>query len=145
MGTHANDAINMAIDHEAEWDNYFAGNMSDYEAYEAGILDEGGYTDGEQLQRVIARNPIGTPEELDNQLHHATKDLGAPSVNGSSPTSSGLNAEAVKNLQYDRPTCNICRKSMTPRNGQYGKFYFCSCEGQGTVSDKYWQSIRKRK
>jgi len=45
-------------------------------------------------------------------------------------------------LRREFPTCNICEKSMTSREGIYGKFYFCSCEKQSTVSDKYWQSVR---
>ena len=45
-------------------------------------------------------------------------------------------------LRREFPTCNICEASMTPREGRFGKFYFCHCEDQPTVSDKYWQSVR---
>ena len=55
-----------------------------------------------------------------------------------------LNQEAIKNLAKTNPTCNCCREEMMPREGKFGKFYYCmnNCEGQKCVSDKYWQSIK---
>ncbi|AUR87550.1 hypothetical protein NVP1101O_139 [Vibrio phage 1.101.O._10N.261.45.C6] len=57
-----------------------------------------------------------------------------------------LNKEATENLNYEVPTCNFCREFMTPREGRYGKFYFCGnyCEEQKNVSDTYWQSVRNK-
>lgn len=48
------------------------------------------------------------------------------------------------NLMKPNPTCNCCSNQMQPRMGRYGKFYFCECDTQKAVSDKYWQSIRTR-
>lgn len=144
MGMHAQDCLDMAIDHEAEWDDYFAGNMSDFEAYEKGILDSQGYADVAQLNRVIDRNEIGTRESLDRQLRDAQKDLmiGDLISNNYGNKRSVLNQAAIANLKKPRPTCNICGEMMKPRDGKYGKFYFCTCPDQCTVSDKYWQKVR---
>jgi hypothetical protein len=40
------------------------------------------------------------------------------------------------------PTCNCCRDAMQPREGKFGKFYYCAngCADQKAVSDSYWQS-----
>lgn len=48
------------------------------------------------------------------------------------------------NLMQSNPTCNCCNNQMQSRMGKFGKFYFCSCPSQSTVSDQYWQSIRWR-
>lgn len=58
---------------------------------------------------------------------------------------SGVNDKAVVYAQTrENPTCNICESEMKARTGRYGKFYFCAnqCEGQSTVSDKYWQEFK---
>lgn len=153
MGMHAQDCVNMSIDHEAEWDEYFAGGISDEEAYEKGILDSQGYADAAQLNRVIDRNEIGNYESLDRQLRDAQKDLmlsdlgsnnyGDKRSNKYGNKRSVLNQAAIDNLKKPRPTCNVCGEMMKPRDGKYGKFYFCSCPDQCTVSDKYWQSVRR--
>ena len=151
MGMHADDAVNMAINHEAEWDEYASGSMSDYDAYEAGILSHDGYVDSIQLERAVARNPIPTWDEVNNQLDHATKDFELSTLRSSvskpSPSRGSkrrvLNQAAIDNLKKPRPTCNWCGEMMEPRNGKYGKFYFCTCPEQCTVSDKYWQSVRR--
>lgn len=54
----------------------------------------------------------------------------------------GVNATGVRYAQTrDNPTCNICEKEMISK---VGKFYMCGnkCEGQKTVSDKYWQEFK---
>ena len=47
-------------------------------------------------------------------------------------------------LMKSNPTCNCCGNQMQSRMGKYGKFYFCGCPSQSTVSDQYWQSVRWR-
>lgn len=51
----------------------------------------------------------------------------------------------LKLPKHVNPTCNICNQEMDGRSGKFGKFYFCSrrCDGQGTVSDAYWQNFLK--
>lgn len=151
MGTHALDAINMAIDHEDEWDEYASGSMPDFAALEAGILSHDGYVDSIQLERAVARNPIPTWDTVHDQLKNAERDLELSTLRSSACTPSRgsmqkvLNANAISNLNKSRPTCNWCGEMMQPRTGTYGKFYYCDCPEQCTVSDKYWQSIRKHK
>ena len=36
----------------------------------------------------------------------------------------------------------MLRQADAAKNGKFGKFYFCECDTQKAVSDKYWQSIR---
>ena len=163
MGMHAQDAYLMALDEEFLRDDYATGNMSMEEAFERGFLDASG-AEQEGIQEAYARMEIPTPEYLDNQLLHAEKDLALSMLmakrdklvakrtgttefysKGEVPQYAILNQEAIDNLAKDTPTCNICRESMQPRVGRYGKFYYCAnaCKGQKCVSDKYWQSVKK--
>lgn len=145
MGMHADDYTNMCIDHEAEWDDYFSGNMSLEDAYDKGIMNAQGYADAAQLDRVIERNNIGTFDQLNADLKDALKDLNLSNQthNSYGCMKSALNQQAIKNLSKPHPTCNYCGEQMKARNGKYGKFYYCHCPEQCTVSDKYWQSIRR--
>lgn len=119
----------------------------------------------QQPQRVEAFDLPMTAEEIDSELYRTAASSGltsaypsmrseyrTPEVTSFTVESRNqetktilLNAEAVANLQKENPTCNICRQEMTARHGRYGKFYFCAnqCAGQGTVSDTYWQKIKK--
>ena len=56
-----------------------------------------------------------------------------------------LNSQAIKNLSKEVPTCNICKVDMQGRDGRFGKFYFCpnGCKDQPTVSDNYWQKVKR--
>lgn len=58
-----------------------------------------------------------------------------------------LNDVSTKNLYKELPTCNVCQKEMVCCEGKYGVFYYCGnrCKNQKTVSDKYWQSVRRIK
>ena len=167
MGQHADDFVNMCIDHEAFCHDYLDGNISCEEAFEAGIIDSMGSISDPALAKAIEDSYIPTVENLQNALSHAEKDLTISTMTteeeGLPPlqefldehgietieTSKGkfyLNKEASESLYNDCPTCNICREEMHPQDGKFGKFYYCNnrCEGQGTVSDKYWQKIRKK-
>jgi hypothetical protein len=108
-------------------DDYFCGSMSDQDAYEIGIIDEHGAISQSDLERASRRNNNFTMPSIDQEIHSA--DI-------------ALNAAARANIKKDAPTCNYCDKQMQPRVGKYGKFYFCSCPEQVTVSDKYWQSLK---
>ncbi|MFS1429010.1 hypothetical protein LMH73_018155 [Vibrio splendidus] len=50
-------------------------------------------------------------------------------------------------LYRDAPTCNYCKEEMHQATGKYGKFYFCGskCKHQKTISDSYWQSVKRNK
>lgn len=156
MGEMADMALELCIQHEAEWDDYHCGFMSDEDAFESGIIDSQGYADSAQMERVIERNKIPTVENMNNELSHAIKDLTIASsqqVYPSTPLSRSqsikntLNEAAIANLKKPNPTCNWCGQQMPSREGKYGKFYFCAnrCPGQKTVSDSYWQSIKRGK
>lgn len=140
MGDMADMTLDMCAQHEAEWDNYVAGDMSDYEAYEAGIIDSSGYADSAQLDRVVARNPIPTRENLDNQLSHAVKDLTIAGHLHSQSRPPQYKDKA--RIEVKPPTCNCCGHKMRPRRGKYGNFFYCGnqCEGQKCVSER---SLRK--
>ena len=139
---HADDFLGMVIEHEAEWDDYVSGRMSDHDAFECGIVDSSGYADSSQLDRAVARNPIPTMGALDNQLEHAERVLMTPLRDRQVNIERVINDAAIANLHKPRPTCSWCGEMMQPRDGRFGKFYFCECPEQDTVSDKYWQSVR---
>jgi hypothetical protein len=114
------------IEEENNRDSYCSGLMSPEEAFERGYLDTLGVEVG--MQEAWDRSSIGTLEELkqelviaDMQLHQITNRV----------------------MSGDKPTCNTCRSKMSSRKGKFGKFYFCSCPEQVTVSDKYWQTVNK--
>jgi len=158
MGQHADDAVFMCIEHSSVCDEYVSGNMSLYEAYEYGLIDSTGCEVDEELDRAWDRGEIPTTDNLNNQLSHALKDLTiATSVYTTNDVDLGevvidcwgqentINKKAVENLYKDTPTCNICAEDMQPQEGKFGKFYYCGnrCKGQKTVSDTYWQSVKK--
>lgn len=130
----------MALDEIAEWedicDDYVAGGIRNEEAFELGILDE---IAGEPQHLHAAWERVGplAEESLDRAIGQVEF---APLGHVTRPNN--LNAAAIANLKKDVPTCNICSVSMQPRTGRFGKFYFCNCPGQKTVSDTYWQSIK---
>lgn len=175
MGQHAQDLLDMCIDHESFCDDYVAGRVGIYEAYEAGIVNELGQECDLSVEAAWDRSYIPTKEAVENELAHAVKDfelahclesktglnvkndlpdridsdtlseeelidLGYTKLN----SKTWLNKEDSNNLYKEFPTCNCCRQSMLPQEGKFGKFYYCKnkCEGQKTVSDKYWQSVR---
>ena len=142
MGMYADDFLSMVAAHEADWDDYVTGYMSDEDAFEAGIIDHEGYADSDQLDRVIDRNPIPTLDALDNQLEHAEKDLQTVSKDRSDNINKAINDAAIVNLYKPQPTCNWCGEMMQSRTGKFGKFYFCECPDQPTVSHEYWESVR---
>jgi len=145
MGEMADMALGYALETEEQAYDYLSGSMSLLDAYENGIIDELGYAT--QDMSHIADRHWDDITDTDNQLKHSLKDLELAShsnVRGAQAKKNAINAAAKNNLFKPRPTCNWCGEMMTPRNGKYGKFYFCDCPEQGTVSDKYWQSVRKR-
>lgn len=146
MGDMADMFLDSCMQHEAEWDDYFNGHMSDEAAMDAGILDSTGtVTNSAQFERVINRNPIPTVDNLNQELKLATAQLGSTrSVSVSRDIRQTLNQAAIDNLSKPHPTCNWCGEQMDVRNGKFGKFYFCTCPEQKTVSDKYWQSVRRK-
>jgi hypothetical protein len=128
-------------------DQYVNGLMPDEEAYHLGFVDEM-CTEQEGIQEAWDRSSIPTVENLNTELLSCTKDLLIAESQKHQPvqTTVALNKTAIKNLEKENPTCNQCHKEMHSRKGKYGKFYYCTsqCKGQSTVSDKYWQSIRKK-
>lgn len=175
MGQHAQDFLDMCIDHEAFCDDYVSGNVSLQDAYDNGLLDEVGRELDPSLASAWERSYIPTKEAVENELSHAMKDfelahysqykedlyLKSKLQEAYEPETlseedlieqgytklrdnTWLNKEASNNLYKEFPTCNCCRQSMFPQEGKFGKFYYCKnkCEGQKTVSDKYWQTVR---
>lgn len=134
-----------AIDEEGARDEFVAGHMSMGDAYDRGFLDsEGCETEG--ITAAWERSAIPTMDNLQRDLDDALSDLSSIGRAAREKYSANqLNALAIANLSNEYPTCNICAASMSPRSGAFGKFYFCGggCKEQGTVSDKYWQSVRR--
>ena len=141
MGMHADDTVYATIDMEALRDEYVNGDISSEDAFDLGFLDASGM-EQEGMEAAWDRSLIGTPSDLSHELRHALADLEV--TNRAPVVLRGLNLEAKRNLLRPRPTCNICGRMMDSREGKYGKFYYCNCKDQGTVSDKYWQSVRIR-
>lgn len=56
-----------------------------------------------------------------------------------------LSEKQEEALYRANPTCNDCYTEMKEANGKFGKFYFCGnkCKHQKSISDKYWQAIRR--
>lgn len=42
------------------------------------------------------------------------------------------------------PKCSCCKKHMPSTVGNYGKFYFCKCPNQKSISDKQWQVVKNK-
>lgn len=126
MGDMAEMSLCFAEDTEILADQYVNGGMSLEEAYEHGLIDEHGVED-EGLSAAWARNKILNLEGIAPAIQEEVRVL---------------NRDPPVNREY--PTCNCCRSSMKPREGRYGKFYFCpkGCESQKCVSDAYWQLIK---
>jgi hypothetical protein len=116
-------------------------DLSLEEAYDLGLTDHYGATDRLPTSGSMSLESI--TQEL--ELCTAQFDNLCSKTNGYSYDTTFtvvLNKSAVENLKKASPTCNVCSKLMKSRTGKYGKFYYCSCEGQPTVSDSYWQSVR---
>lgn len=130
MGEMAQDALDYAFVTEELLDDYVSGDMPLQEAFEHGFLDPLG-RETEGVQNGWDRAVIGTPEQLNNQLSHALKDL-------------TIATTPKKQKPKLFPVCNCCNKEMTPRNGKYGKFYFCQnrCKNQKCVSETYWKTVK---
>ncbi|MDB4575405.1 hypothetical protein N9112_00415 [bacterium] len=147
MGDMADMALDAVIEHEALLDEYVSGNVSLQDAYEEGIVDEMG-VEQSGVQAAWDRSPIPTMEVLDTSLHIAGLEFDL-AVAQQEPVArvSRLNSKAIENLSNAAPTCNICEKIMSSQKGRYGKFYYCKskCKGQKTVSDSYWQDVRRNK
>lgn len=58
-----------------------------------------------------------------------------------------LTEKQTSSLYKEIPTCNECEKEMKKATGKYGIFYFCEdkCKNQKTVSEKYWNEIKRKK
>jgi hypothetical protein len=146
MGQHADDARHMAIDEEGHRDDYVAGHMSLDEAFERDFIRSDG-SESEGITAAWDRAELLNYEGTCAALKDAEKDLEIATLRSQSAQPSGhpfLNQAAVVNLQKSVPTCNTCSNPMTPRNGKFGKFYFCPCPDQVTVSDAYWQQVRHK-
>jgi len=141
MGIHADDAIYASIEFEGLCDEYVSGDIGLEEAFEYGLVDHNG-EEHPALTNAWERNKIGTLEDCLSELNIAERDILTATLIEGNQYRTPLNREACYNLKHEVPTCNICREFMQERVGRYGKFYFCSCEGQPTVSDNYWQKVR---
>ena len=146
MGDMADFALEDVAAEEHARDEYVNGDMSMQEAFERGFLDPMG-VEQEGIQDAWDRSEILTARGIDKELERWTDKL---TIATHTPESTKLATRqldeiAIESLKNDCPTCNWCRTLMTPRSGRYGKFYFCSngCEKQKTVSDKYWQSVKR--
>lgn len=144
MGEMADMFLDDVIQEEAYRDDYVSGAMGMQEAYDRGFLDEYG-TETAGMQAAWDRAGIGDARSVDRDLHIAELELSRSMGSyhtPAAPRERSLNSQAIKNLKNARPTCNICSRLMQPREGKFGKFYYCSCPDQPTVSDKYWQKVR---
>lgn len=139
------DFFNQEIEvQESLRDDYVNGEISAQDAYDHGFLDETGNETG-GMQEAWDRSPILTLEGANEALKLAEAQLSVsvPSTRTEAPTGL-LNEQAKLNLSKLRPTCNWCGELMRPRDGRYGKFFWCKCTQQSTVSEKYWESVRVR-
>jgi len=119
-------------------DSYIKGMMKELKESSVAVLHNGANKEviTSYLGKLVGKYPKAY-EALDYLLQ---------AVYGSTLTGKGV----VNNLAVDmavsrtNPTCNICLKEMSAKNGRFGKFYFCSnqCPEQPTVSDKYWQDFK---
>lgn len=121
-------------------DSYVDGDVLPEDALEYGFIGVDG-TEQEGVKEAWDRSEIGTREQLESQARAAEVLVTQRSVSVCEG-SSILSNSAKKNLDKEEPTCNTCRNPMQAREGKFGKFYFCPCPEQTTVSDKYWQKTR---
>jgi len=138
MGDMADFELESVAGMENLRDDYVSGGMSMQEAYDNGFIDEMGIEQA-GIQEAWDRSQIPTVDNINNQLSHAVKDFELATLRKSVANPNMQHIPSVKNP--GTPTCNVCHKNMRPRDGEYGKFYYCNCVGQSCVSDKYWQKI----
>ena len=156
MGEMAGYFLDEVCDEESLREDYALGFMSHEDAYDHNFINEMGYEQN-GIQDAYDRIKLNDRSGLDDELNSTMLmlDIGIPSTttthsqerHSSERQSSGfsydrLSEEAIENLFKEHPTCNICRKEMGKRTGKFGAFYFCSCKGQGTVSESYWNSVK---
>jgi hypothetical protein len=155
MGEMADFALDDVAVFEGLVDDYVSGDMCMHEAYDHGILGVDG-SEMPHVQDAYDRKSISY-EDVERDLNHTILEFDHAEIRSRinaqarhltrkyDPMSGVLNDVAIANLYKERPTCNVCEQEMSSRNGRYGLFYFCenACEGQGTVSDKYWQKVRR--
>lgn len=159
MGGGAYDALYRASMDEEHLDRHLNNWMSDGDAYDLGLIDELGTLGHDGL--IIAQNKeIPTLETCNRELRTLGLQLDVSNANlgaNEEPTRKtyktelkaafpNLNERAIFNLFKSVPSCNCCGKPMTARDGKFGKFYFCEnkCDGQKTVSDVYWKSLKRK-
>lgn len=159
MGSMADFAIERGFDEMVEMEEYMSGCMSYEDAYESGIVDHTGTLSRDAQSYMDENLTIQTAEELNRELMYWEGALsGGGSYNVFNTNIKPqvyleddfrdeeyphLNKAAIQNLYKERPTCNICENLMFARQGKYGKFYHCHCDGQPNVSDAYWQKVRR--
>ena len=148
MGDMADMFLQEVCTTESMRDDYSNGFISNIEAYEIGFIDEAGI-ESEGISEAYGRNELLSLDGVNKSLLHESVKFDNLSLLSKVSESSGasLNEAAILNLINDSPTCNLCGDLMRGQAGKFGKFYFCGnrCDGQKTVSDKYWQSVRLQK
>ncbi len=72
MGQHADDAINEALDAEVRYSMHAAGELSDREAYEEGLIDEHGCVPNEVMHLY---NQVDDQFSLEHKLEVASLEL----------------------------------------------------------------------
>lgn len=146
------DMADMALDEVAAQQglmyDFVSGGMSKQEAFEHGFVDAtGGVNDRMGYDEACDEHAenLGLVNREDRGLEYLLpeRDTWHASAGGAGIE---LTEIAKRNLFKESPTCNVCQKEMNSRDGKFGKFYYCSnqCADQGTVSDKYWQSVRQK-
>ena len=130
MGEMADFFLDDVYEMECLRDEYVDGNMSQQDAYNMGFVNELGYEE-ENMQMAFDRSNMQTKGDLSNDLNNTIKDFEVLNLRNSASVS----------IKSKFPKCKICKETMLPRQGKYGKFYYCKnqCEGKKCVNDKYWQ------
>lgn len=88
MGQHADDAVNEALDLEVRHSMYAAGQISDYDAYEEGLVDELGCTPPEVMHLY---NQVDDMFSLEQKLDTAMLEFQV-----------ALQNKIIKNLQIPK-------------------------------------------
>lgn len=131
--------------------DYQDSTMDEYYGYFDGTVD---IPYGEQIPQLCKEFELPISYEAVSSFLERVDTLGISqayptnlTTTSESPTTKKvvLNGKAIDNLKKDSPTCNFCEEGMASRIGKFGKFYYCTnhCEGQKTVSESYWLSIKK--
>lgn len=143
MGDMADFELESVVTVEGLRDNYVSGDMPIQEAYDNGFIDEIG-VEQEGMKQAWDRAPVGSLDTLNSLLEVEQLNIDVLTYKKAVIENEKgiLNPKAIVNLLKQSPTCNICENEMTERYGAYGVFYFCNCKEQGTVSKKYWDSVR---